>query len=369
MSQDKGWFIYALGSGWGHLNRALALAKIAARDRPIHLLTNSPYADRVIPAVQPPNLIVHQLPLKASIQKEASIAAARECVVSLLQRVAYDCLIVDTFPRGLVGELADVIPQQSDVRHVLVHRDLNPDYVAAKAIAPFVSQHYNCVLIPGEVSPLAHLSQSVTTAPWLSRSAADLPAAESIRRQWKLTAAAPLVVVCGAGQPDELAFFGLVTERIAAEFPTVTVRCLAAVCPPTCAPERWLYHWPGMDILQLADVVIGGGGYNLVHECSALGKPLLAFAQPRRYDRQARRIQQFAHLVSSVDEAIARLTPLLSSAQDRQQVDVRVDYLNGVGDAIAHIQPYSRVIHSGGLQHQQSKQVCAGKREHIHKSG
>jgi len=37
------WLIYALGGGWGHLNRAIALGRIASRNRPVKILTNTPY--------------------------------------------------------------------------------------------------------------------------------------------------------------------------------------------------------------------------------------------------------------------------------------------------------------------------------------
>ncbi len=339
----SGWFIYALGGGWGHLNRSLSLARVAAKDRPIHLLTNSPYAQKIAASVQTSNLTLHQLP------SHISIAQARASIISLLQSIEYDVLIVDTFPRGLVGELAEIIPQRVDICRVLVHRDLNVDYVKAKAIASFVSQHYDGILIPGEANPpLAHLAQAKATAPWLSRSPADLPEAQALRRRWNISESTPLVIVCGAGQPQELDFFGEIVEQIAGTFSTVTVRCLSAICPTTCSPDLWLYHWPGMDILQLADGVVGSGGYNLVHECAALNIPLVAFALPRRYDRQARRIRQYGHCVKSREAAIAALAHLLNKGKSSQVCDDHLldrevlDYENGIAAAIAHIESWRR---------------------------
>ena len=318
MNSGLGWFIYALGSGWGHLNRALSLAQVAAQDRPVHVLTNSPYAQQVLPAVESASLKLHQLPAKVSVHQ------AKAFVESLLHRTAYDCLIVDTFPRGLVGELSQLIPKQSNICHVLVHRDLNPAYIRAKAIAQYTRQHYDGILIPGEcAAPLAHLPQAKVTAPWLSRSAADLLNFQQLQSQWNISESLPLVVVCGSGQPEELAFWGQVTEQMATALPAIAVRCLAASCPPTCSPDRWIAHWPGMDVLQLADVVVGGGGYNLIHECEALGKPLVAFAWPRRYDRQAQRIERYgAYLVRTIEGeegAIATVNLLLGSAGHLEQ--------------------------------------------------
>ena len=328
------WFIYALGSGWGHLNRALALAQLAAKHHSVHVLTSSPYAQRLAPIVQTTTLTVHQLP---SVN---TLSQAQQFVQNLLKSVEYSCLIVDTFPRGLVGELAefylDFFLEPSDLCRILVHRDLNPDYVAAKSLAEFTLAHYDGILIPGEPDvSFAQLPQAQLTAPWLSRVRTDLIEADVVRSHLKIPENKPLIIICGAGQPKELAFFGQVTEHIAAAFPAAILRCLSALCPPTCSPDKWLYHWPGMDVLQLASVVIGSGGYNLTHECSALGVPLVSFALPRRYDRQALRIQKYGYLVESVAEAIATIATLLCNSK----TDIP-NYTNGVHEAIAYIESW-----------------------------
>ncbi len=324
------WFIYALGSGWGHLNRALAFAQVAAKHRSVHVLTNSPYAQRLVPIVQTTTLTIHQLPAVESL------ADARQFVQSLLRSIPYNCLVVDTFPRGLIGELTEIVSEQNHPCRILIHRDLNPAYVAAKSLTSFVRSHYSGLLIPGEPAvPFAELPQAKQTAPWLSRDQTDLVTADGVRSRLNIPAHKPLIIICGAGQPTELAFFGTLTEQIAAAFPFSTVRCLSAICPPTCAADKWLYHWPGMDILQLATVVVGSGGYNLTHECSALGVPLVAFALPRLYDRQALRIQKCGHLVESAGEAIATVEPLLNRPKANAP-----DYVNGVHEAIAHIKTW-----------------------------
>lgn len=327
-----GWFIYALGGGWGHLNRALALAQVAAtaKDRSVHILTNSPYAERLAPIVQTAQLKLHLLPTARSLIE------ARESVQHLLKSVEYNCLIVDTFPRGLVGELADIIPMQKNICRVLVHRDISPDYVAAKSLAAFANKHFDGILIPGESDvPFAQLPRVNVTAPWLSRDWTDLPDVNGVRSRFKIPTDKPLIIVCGAGQPTELAFFGELTTQLAAAFPMAIVRCLSAVCPPTCWADQWLYHWPGMDVLQLADVVVGSGGYNLTYECSALGVPLVAFALPRLYDRQALRLKDGGYLVESIEGAIATITSLLRCCS----VD-KPAYVNGVHEAIDHIKTW-----------------------------
>jgi hypothetical protein len=134
---ERGWLIYALGGGWGHLQRALSLARIAG---PIRILTNSRYAE-----------VGHAL------------ACPKGGLINLL--------LVDTFPRGLLGELVNVLPKLT-IPKILIHRDLNPRYVAQTNLRQFVLDNYDLVLVAGEpeTAPFADLPIARQTAPWLIRS-------------------------------------------------------------------------------------------------------------------------------------------------------------------------------------------------------
>ena len=91
------------------------------------------------------------------------------------------------------------------------------------------------------------------------------------------------------------------------------MRCLAAKCPD-CSPDLWIFHYPGIECLLAADVVIGGGGYNTFYECAALKVPLVAIAQNRRYDRQAVRIGKSSAVqnVTSIEDAVSAVRHQLS---------------------------------------------------------
>ena len=145
----------------------------------------------------------------------------------------------------------------------------------------------------------------------------------------------PLIVICAAGNASELDFFGTLTQQVAHQIPSAQVRCLAFDCPPSCSSEQWIRHWPGMDLLQLADVVIGGGGYNTVYECAALSVPLVAFSFPRRYDRQHLRIGHYGYGVNTVEEAIAITKTLLEKARSSKKP--HPTYLNGVCQAVRYL--------------------------------
>src|SRR5580698_10096100 len=115
------WLIYALGGGFGHLTRASALARAALHDN-VRILTNSPYANLVQRALPELNII--------ALNPVMTVAEGRAEVVSRIASEAPECLIVDTFPRGLGGELSDVISSFPGLK-VLVQCDLNPQYSAA----------------------------------------------------------------------------------------------------------------------------------------------------------------------------------------------------------------------------------------------
>jgi hypothetical protein len=337
------WLIYALGGGWGHLTRALTLGRRAAERHRVSILTNSPYAELIPPTFLPANLNIQSL--------DPTLNRDQICrlVLERLGRLDYDCLIVDTFPRGLGGELVSLLESlPARILRVLVHRDLAPAYVEAKAIAPFVSQTYPVVLVPGEGDwvPLAHLPQVKHTAPWLVCNGDELPSPEHCASILRISDRRnPVVLVCAAGQSSELEMFGRLTDQLAQAFPDVTVRCLTPSQPATCPPELWLFHYPALDCLFISDVVVGSAGYNTVAECEALGVPLVAIALERIYDRQALRLRRYGHAVLGIPEvdfgcaAIATVQKLLNQ-QSSQVKRNRRHYRNGAMEAVTFIESH-----------------------------
>lgn len=380
------WLIYALGGGWGHLNRAVALARVIARQRPVTVLTNSPYADRVEEwlkrraeadhsnqyhsnqyhfgerhskerhskdetlhlSTPHPSTPHSSTPHLYKIANSDNVKATRNAVQDVLLQLHYDCLIVDTFPRGLAGELVEVLPELSNISCILIHRDLNPNYVSTKAISAFVQQWYGAVLVPGEGNdvPLAGLPNVIHTSPWLVCDADEIPSRTEIYQLLRIPQSVtdtstspqftPLLLLCAAGQPSELEFFGNLTTCLTNAFPNAIVRCIAADCPPNCSPDLWVAHYPAMECLSVANVVIGGAGYNTVYECAALGVPLVSFAFPRLYDRQIRRANQNSYWVQHPCDAIATIQHLLNQTP-KKLLSLEPKYINGAVSAAHHI--------------------------------
>ncbi len=160
MSGER-WLLYALGGGMGHLTRAVALGRAARhRGHRVELVTNSTFAPRLPLEAQLSEGSVHRL--DARLDKHA----VREALERLLHTVRPEVLVVDTFPRGLGGELAPLLPGVK-ARKVLVHRDLHPDYVERFELERFL-EPFERLLIPGEPAPFAHHPRAVRT-PSLAR--------------------------------------------------------------------------------------------------------------------------------------------------------------------------------------------------------
>ena len=99
------WLVYALGGGLGHLTRGLALARAARRQGVrVTLLTNSPYA-----SVLPVRDELHRDDCLIIIPAQSDLQAAKCQVRDIIRDSTAQLVIVDTFPRGLGGELADSV--------------------------------------------------------------------------------------------------------------------------------------------------------------------------------------------------------------------------------------------------------------------
>lgn len=316
--QSQTWLIYSLGGGWGHLTRALSLGRIAATKRKVRILTNSPYA-----VYMPAEGCEIQ-----AIAADAGFTETCERVRDILLKTDYSCLIVDTFPRGLGGELVDILPRLQNIPRILIHRDINPNYVRTKKLRSFVAQNFDSVIVPGEGEdlPLSDLPMVRHTAPWLIRNADELSDTVKMRAialgrgtaklehrkslLMKVDESVKMILVCAAGNESELSFFGQLAMQLNKAFSTSAVRILAPSCPVGCSPALWISHTPGIECLAAADVVVGGAGYNTVYECAAVGVPLVAFAFKRLYDQQDRRASKSAYWVRDVQGGLSEAMPL-----------------------------------------------------------
>lgn len=327
---SSSWLIYALGGGLGHISRALALARVAATNGVgVTVLTNSPFAERVLPLAQDERargIFVETIP--SALGRDATVGRVHQA----LREHEHDVLVVDTFPRGLGGELAQLASRRLKPT-VLVHRDISPAYVRALDLKSFVRHAYDLVLLPGERGPLSEHPGAVHTAPWLSRDAAELWSRADALERLAAPSDRPVVLVVAAGRSSEVGEMAELAQRLRQQLgrrATVRLATLASEpFPRQSAPV--VRHWPVLDLLGGVDRVVGAGGYNTVYECRATARPLLALARPRTYDRQRRRLRA-DELVRDGEELLRRVEHGLAELPETP-----LRYENGAHRAVAAI--------------------------------
>ena len=206
------WLIYALGGGLGHLTRAVALARVArASGHRIRILTNSPFA-----ASLPLGKDLGDAGALICIDPTLDRHSVASTVRSILEPCDFDVLIVDTFPRGLAGEL-DALLDDVYCPKVLIHRDIDPAYVRWAGLES-AARRFDLLILPGEDAPLGDQPHAVRTAPWLLRDHAELLDQLRARRRLNLrhddNILRPVVVVVGCGRRDEIEAARVLADRL-----------------------------------------------------------------------------------------------------------------------------------------------------------
>ncbi|MCR9197769.1 MAG: hypothetical protein NXI04_03900 [Planctomycetaceae bacterium] len=334
MGSAERWAIYALGGGLGHLTRAMAVARAAVQSarrhgRPLQIdvLTNSPFAQLVCRFVAESAIRIRVLPAHAD--KRQTVSAVHDW----LQTTDATTLIVDTFPRGLGGELADLLPRLP-VRKVLVQRAMNADYAGRSTVVSAVAR-YDHVFVPGE--PFPQMSEcAVLCLPWVVRdfdellspaAAADVLGADD----------GPVVVFVGCGTTAEVSELRGWARNMADQLGEQAHVCLLDAAAEVSRQEETglqvICHWPLLELLPGVDVMIAGGGYNCVHEARLTGTQLLGIARDRRYDGQQQRLHDTGVLTVTADSLFQHVQQALATGRRPPCAP----YANGVHTAVSHL--------------------------------
>ena len=331
------WCLYALGGGLGHLTRSLALARAAiARGDDVTLLANSPYAE-LLPVADELGSRGRLVSIPPAFNRDQVAEFVRRSLTSSV----FDVLVVDTFPRGLAGELAELLPGLPGTK-VLVHRDLNPRYVEQADLARFVTQ-FDLILSPGEFGPLADQPQVHSTAPWLIRNHDELLDQVTAWELLRITDThLPVIAVIASGLPGESQALNALAARLShALIGRATVRLIALDQSSDTPAVETVWLWPCLSAIRGIDLLVGAGGYNTVWEARATGTPLLAIARPRLYDRQDVRLESHERVANEAEAQQRVLALVEQAAGHRKSVP---DYVNGVQSAIQRIDVIVRQV-------------------------
>jgi len=332
------WVCYALGGGMGHLARTLSLIA-ALRRHPsgdtvsVHLLTNSPFAaggdwHTILGGDDQLTRIPAHLDAESTRRMVGEVLSAEQ---SWFQ---HPLLLVDTFPRGLGGELADVVSDWPGHR-VLVHRDLSPEYLDWADGLERQVREFSLVLVPGEPAVFDGLPQARKTAPWLWNLPLDCNDRSAARRRLHLSGEKrPVVLVAGTGNREDIDHFAGVADALEQELGR-DARIVFASLPgvPLGRVSRDVSEirlWPLVDVLSGVDVLVAAGGYNTVQEARGFGCPLVGWPRERRYDRQDRRLTESETVVGET-ELIERVSQYLSGSAPTRLATVQT---NGAVEAV-----------------------------------
>jgi hypothetical protein len=266
--------IYAPGHGWGHLNRAMAIGACAPTGTDIEVWSSSPYV-----GIAAASAVLTNSPAVISgvDVKQLEGAVGQD-----------DTLVVDAFPCGVAGELKYVLAKIA-ARKILVLRNLPERYAVATCgtvvkLTKFIHDEYDLVIDCESMGSFGSI-ESVRVDPIVMQSSLIPSGAQS-----------QLLVIAG-GNEDELDWYGEVCAEL--DRRAISHRCIAAKPPVGCDPDRYVRHWPAVDYVAQAKVVIGGAGYNTVHETRCHRVPLIAKAWPRRWDDQVVRAKRYAAAIAT----------------------------------------------------------------------
>jgi len=284
---------YALGGGLGHGMRALSLARELARTMGGQhiLLVNSPFAGTLRAAVDRVEVTVRTL------RPTASAAESGAWVLSQRDELQPDLFVVDTFPRGLGGELAEWLPGWRAGLKVLVSRVLPESYVRQFQLASFSRDTFDMIFAPGEPSWWNADEAVVTrTGPWLVRHADELLAPEDAAQRLGCARHERCVLVVGSGTRDEcrewIDWFRDLLSRWPAAGPPLRLALPNEIANLDGLPTGVIVrHVPLVELLTGAAAVVGNAGYHLVQETRWLGVPGRFLARRRLYDEQGGRLR------------------------------------------------------------------------------
>lgn len=277
--------IYARGGGIGHVNRAFAIAQVLQNRHGISplLLATSPLI--------PYEILANAQVMRWPWQDETLIS---EHMAPFIRRLAPQALLVDTFEQGPEGELASL-----ELPRWVIQRD---------GEVPLSSRHF--LVKPQGVGYVLNTAPQAVASRTVAR---DYWQADPAR--------GPLVVVAHNGDPQETrSFFEGVSNLLSGTDYQVRFASLLPCLKPVWR-EQWCSPYPLAQWYAGVDLLIGGGGYNLVAEAQCYGVRGLFYGFERPVDQQWDRIASLPHFHWGMEKTLflARVQEVLLAPPPRPE--------------------------------------------------
>ena len=273
--------IYAFGGGSGHLTRARALIHTLGLDEATPILCAQRQAQE---GRSGEGLGLERAPPGL----ERDLEAFRSWLREVLARRQTKTVFVDTFPCGILGELAD-FPWPGGVELVLVGRILRSE---AYASLPGTAPPYSKTLLIEDVAPeqfqfLSELSGSVERLELIDPPAPLDPAADEAIAFLR-SSPGPVWLVVHSGPEDETAEL-LGYARATAEIEGISPRFLVVTDNPLADPgsdTTQLSLSPARVLFPFADGIVTACGSNSMRQSREWAGKRLCLPFERRLDDQ-----------------------------------------------------------------------------------
>lgn len=278
------WLIYALGGGYGHVTRALSLAKIAsARNIECTILYNSELVHRAVNIYtkRSPRTRLEYIPSYFDQQGVAKFMG------NYLGEIGgYDRVIVDTFPRGIAGELSSILPKIRCPK-ILIHRYLNEKYVKSIDIQNALNEFDEILMPRDSLSIPQYLRRHSKTEPWLICSPEEILSVQEAQLELNIfeRRQLPTVAFLGTGSHEEMFQSRRWAEQLRSECQFLNVIHFSLE-PIDQSKILFRQIWPVMKVYRAIDLLVCSGGYNALTEASATQTRTIVTPRKRRYDRQ-----------------------------------------------------------------------------------
>lgn len=319
-----------MGGGNGHAVRGMGLARAlqekpaaaAGRSQPAHCLLLAPERMKEwarlarVPIASPPRMA----------HTDAEMLG--DWVCRSLRDFRPDVLIIDVFPRGVLGELAQRLPELAPCR-ILLTRWVNPRYYLRPDIAEALRHHYHAQLWsepPDDgLKPLLETCQGVQRVPpVLFVRPQDVESSTAGRQAFGVGELQRMVLGLGSGdaaternQLDTLVHAGRhARHRFAVLFFSHHLE------PTETRSVRVVRVFPGGAWLRTCPVVVAAAGYQSYYEIVQASVPAVFVPLPRPVDDQRRRARGELGLITIAPHTVideeAQLGPAVSALLERE---------------------------------------------------